>query len=380
MRNPFEYGSVVESNAFCNRQRELADLLRSIENGERVFVYAERRMGKTSLVRLLLSKLQEEESYLTTYVDLWPTDSESSFISAFASALTEAATSTPQKMLEFAKSFFSRLAPSVTLDDEGKPQISFGVVSGIVRDIETTLEEILLAPEKIAKRTKKKVVIVFDEFQQLFEYEDDLVERQLRSVIQNQPSVSYIFLGSRKHLIRKMVLDKSRPLYRAGPHYPLGPISKNHWLSFIRSKFETSRRTVSDAQIDAICDETQGHPFYTQHLCHALWELTDEGTTVTQDHIDDALDMLLSREDYAYTALWESLALSQRRVLEGLAIDPEGAKVFGADFLDRYELRSASTAQRAVKALLEKDFIDQESGAFFITDRFFKIWIRRKHA
>jgi hypothetical protein len=33
-----------------------------------------------------------------------------------------------------------------------------------------------------------------------------------------------------------------------------------------------------------------------------------------------------------------------------------------------------------VKALLEKDFIDQESGSFFITDRFFKIWIRRKHA
>jgi hypothetical protein len=32
MRNPFEYGGVVSGEAFCNREKELADLLRAMEN------------------------------------------------------------------------------------------------------------------------------------------------------------------------------------------------------------------------------------------------------------------------------------------------------------------------------------------------------------
>ena len=59
----------------------------------------------------------------------------------------------------------------------------------------------------------------------ILEYGNDQVERKLRSVIQNHRKVSYLFLGSRKHLIQKMVLDRNRPLYRAGGHYPLGPIA-----------------------------------------------------------------------------------------------------------------------------------------------------------
>ena len=48
MRNPFEYGGVVSGEAFCNREQELGDLLRAIENAEKLFVFSERRYGKTS--------------------------------------------------------------------------------------------------------------------------------------------------------------------------------------------------------------------------------------------------------------------------------------------------------------------------------------------
>ena len=57
MKNPFEYGGVVSGNAFCNREKEVADLLRAIENNEKLFVFSERRYGKTSLVRTALGKL-----------------------------------------------------------------------------------------------------------------------------------------------------------------------------------------------------------------------------------------------------------------------------------------------------------------------------------
>ena len=53
--NPFEYGGVVAGDSFCNRAREKADLAQAIRNHEKLFVFSERRFGKTSLVRAVLA-------------------------------------------------------------------------------------------------------------------------------------------------------------------------------------------------------------------------------------------------------------------------------------------------------------------------------------
>lgn len=374
MINPFQYGGIVGKEAFCNRKRELADLVRAIENGERVFIYSERRVGKTSLIRLALSRLPRHR-YLTAYVDLWPTDGEASFLAATAKAISEGMSTTADRMLEVAKTFFSRLTPTITTDGDGNPEVTFGLNINAAPGPEW--DEVLSAPAKIAAKRKCRVVIVFDEFQRILEYGGDLVERKLRSAIQDQAGISYIFLGSRKHLIQEMFLQRSRPLYRCGSHYPLGVIDVSDWLPFIRARFSNSSRHIADKQIYAICDITGGHPFYTQHLCHAVWELCDKEGKVTDDSIDRAVSILLDREAYAYTALWESLAVNQRRFLKGLSAEPAGVKVFGGDFLHRYGLRSPSNAQRVVKALLDKDIIDRSNGSFVIIDRFFRIWINK---
>jgi AAA+ ATPase superfamily predicted ATPase len=91
VRNPFQYGSIVGGAAFCNRERERADLRRALENGEKLFVYSERRLGKTSLVQAVLDELPP--SYAAVYVDLWATDGEASFAVALAKALTIATSS-----------------------------------------------------------------------------------------------------------------------------------------------------------------------------------------------------------------------------------------------------------------------------------------------
>jgi hypothetical protein len=57
MRNPFEYGVVVSGEAFCNREKETGDLVRAMQNAEKLFVFSERRYGKTSLVPAALGRL-----------------------------------------------------------------------------------------------------------------------------------------------------------------------------------------------------------------------------------------------------------------------------------------------------------------------------------
>ncbi len=374
MRNPFQYGGVVSGEAFCNRKKELEDLLKSMENGEKLFVYSERRFGKTSLVRFALDKLPKKQ-YATAYVDLWPTDGAFSFAAVTAKALSESMNTKAEKMLEMAKSFFARLSPSITISNEGRPEVTFGAKS--FGEPGAALEEVLEAPQKIALQGKRRVVVVFDEFQQILEYGSDKVERQLRSIIQTHADVSYIFLGSRRHLIQKMFLDRSRPLYRAGGHYPLGPIKEKDWLPFIRKRFSDGGKTIDDEQIHLICGLTDGHPFYTQHLCHVLWDVCEKKGQISEELIQSAVRTLLSHESYAYTTLWESFAINQRRFLRGLASEPPGVRAFASDFIQRYGLRSASNAQRAIESLLERDIIDRDNGSFIMIDRFFKIWIQK---
>jgi len=101
MRNPIQVGGVVSGPAFCNRAQDIADLLRAVENGEKLFIYSERRMGKTSLVLHALRTLPQH-AYTTAYVDLWPTDSAVSFITVAAKAIAESMSSTAEQLLKTA--------------------------------------------------------------------------------------------------------------------------------------------------------------------------------------------------------------------------------------------------------------------------------------
>lgn len=143
MINPFQYGGVVTEESFCNRKKELAEVLRVMENSGRAFLYSERRFGKTSLVQLALRKLKKKD-YLSVYIDVWPTDGELSFIEEMAKAVAKSFDTRADKALLFAKIIFQRLTPSLTVDDDGKPMLAFGVTKQTSFDQE--LEEVLEAP------------------------------------------------------------------------------------------------------------------------------------------------------------------------------------------------------------------------------------------
>jgi len=95
--------------------------------------------------------------------------------------------------------------------------------------------------------------------------------------------------------------------------------------------------------------------------------------------IRQALEAVLEREHYAYAVLWESLTMNQQRFLKALSAE-ERAKAFSAEFLNRHRLGSASSAQRVIRALIDRDIVDQENGSFIILDRFLRLWISRVHA
>jgi hypothetical protein len=145
----------------------------------------------------------------------------------------------------------------------------------------------------------------------------------------------------------------------------------------VAERFDAADKPVAPRHVEALCALTEGHPFYTQHLAHALWERTPHGEPVADGALEDALDVLLRREGYAFTTRWETLTRNQKRFVRGLALGGPDLHPFSAEFVQAHGLRTPSNAQRAAESLLKLDVIDREDGAFVVTDRFFRLWVRR---
>ena len=60
----------VYGDRFFDRKAEIAVLRERVENGTHTLLTAQRRMGKTSLVRELLRRLDDEGQFATVFVDL----------------------------------------------------------------------------------------------------------------------------------------------------------------------------------------------------------------------------------------------------------------------------------------------------------------------
>ena len=101
-----------------------------------------------------------------------------------------------------------------------------------------------------------------------------------------------------------------------------------------------------------------------------------DSRVITEADIGRALDILISKESSTYIDMWEELTIKQKNLMVALAKE-EYPEVFSKSFLETYGLGPSSSIQKALKKLLQKEFIQPENGSYVIYDLFFKKWIRR---
>ena len=77
----------VEGDQFFDREEEIHTLRERVENGTYTLLTAQRRMGKTSLVRELLRRLDEEGQFTTVFVDLESAMNEVDAVAEMASQI-----------------------------------------------------------------------------------------------------------------------------------------------------------------------------------------------------------------------------------------------------------------------------------------------------
>ncbi|MCK4766426.1 MAG: hypothetical protein KAW12_29795 [Candidatus Aminicenantes bacterium] len=374
--NPFVYGEKVKGENFCNRQEEIKELVSEISSGQNIMIFSPRRFGKTSLIGEVLGRL-EKKGLFTIYIDLFPVISNEDFARISLKSISVLLSSNSKNILKKVKTFFTRVSPSlfVTFSEDGTPAIGINFSKNETYPV---IEDIFNGLYAFVKDKKKRAAVVFDEFQQVGELEDSRVEKTLRGIIQEHREISYVFMGSKKHLIYDMFNNPHRPFFKSSAHFPLKKIDPVIFADFVKEKFLNTGRAIAGGTALHIVNKAEAHPYYTQLLAHTAWESAQEGREITAEKIEAAVNRILEREEAAFTNLWDNLTLKQKKLLLALVLKGDNDKIFSAAFLKRYNLGSSSTVQRGVKSLLTKGIIDKEGDVIEFNDVFLKLWVKKR--
>lgn len=378
MENPFVYGKVARGESFADREVESEELMADIASGQSVIIFSPRRYGKTSLILEVLDRAREV-GLLTVYLDLFKVTSEEGFITTYAKEVAKLQTGGVRFILRNLRELLPRLVPKVVLKSE-KAGVEVEFEFDPRSERAPLLDDLLEAVTSMGKKSNKRAVVVFDEFQEIADWDAARnVERQMRSHFQLHQNVSYIFMGSKRHLMQEIFQSKNRPFYRFGKHFPLEKIPRNEFSTFVQKRFGETGVQIAAPLINEILNVTEDHPYYTQLLCHILWGRTHEARTVTADDVSYALQEIFLREAHAFHDLWDMLPLKARQLLVALAKEENyQVRVYSSDFLQKHNLGPASSVQRAVFRLMTEEILEKVDGGYQYTDAFFKRWIRNE--
>jgi len=270
---------------------------------------------------------------------------------------------------ELLKKVFKAVRPKILIGENIEVEFLFG-------EEDKAFEEALKLPERLSQTMGKRVVVVFDEFQEVNKLGEDILPK-MRSEFQKHKGVTYVFIGSKMGMMRYIFQSPKSPFYNFGMHLILKRISRKKFKPFIVEKFIESGITIEDELVGSILEITKGHPHYTQMLCYKLWlNATLTGNKhPSQEDLEKTVAEVLDETSELFEEIWDSLTLNQRRVL--VAIAREEGDFYSKDFLTRYGFERASTVQAVIRSLREKELIVKEGEKYLIENPLFELWIKR---
>jgi uncharacterized protein len=377
-RNPFVFGGLALDSAFADRENEVRELARDMLNGQDVVVYAPRRYGKSSLALRAAQEAIKNE-VLVGYCDLMKTPTKERFAAALAKTISSEIDSPAGAALDRVGQLFRslRVQPVVEVDPaDGSLRFVF-LGSRRKSDIDETIEQLLELPARIAAERKRRVALVFDEFQEIVSL-DRHFPNLMRAVFQAQPQVGHVYLGSRRHTLDRIFDDRNAPFWRSAKRMEIGPIPRARFASFLRRRFDRSDKGLADDTLARLLDATGGHPYATQELAHFVWELVPTGHYAYADDVEEALGKVLRSEHNHFAKLWEEASYHQRLVLLALAEEATDTP-YAREYHERHELPANPSLQTALGGLGKREVVGRaDDGTYVIVEPFFAEWLRRE--
>jgi AAA+ ATPase superfamily predicted ATPase len=372
MDNPFIFGKVVGGRQFLNREAETATISRTLQSGQNIICYSPRRYGKTSLMMRVKDDL-EARGRLVFFIDFFRVTSLEDLYNLYATSIASAIRSPIKSLISILQTILPTINPRIVFKGHDAPSVEISVPLPVLLK-PATLRELFDALEIYCTKKQKSGTVIFDEFQEIASIKDGkIIEREMRSAFQHHKRISYAFLGSKQHLLESIFKDKNRPFYNFGRHFELEVIDADHWRKYIAGRMGSH---CPESLIDRILGISENHPYYTQMLCHYLWEqASDTRKAIDSTMIEQVADDIVRRDSMLYLEMWDELGIRERHLAKAIAVE-ETRSIYEQGFILKHSLGTASSVQKAADTLFNLNYLRKSPAAHIVfINPFFKRWI-----
>ncbi len=352
MENPFKFGSLVDEPYFTDRKKELDYIVQFLKSENHLVLISPRRFGKSSLVKKAVEKTRRPYLWLNMQSVLSKEDLAAKLLKALLKQYKF------EKIKYLIRHF--RVIPSININpmtDEMSVSFQPNADNGMV-----LIEDVMAMLQKLST-PDNKMIVVFDEFQSILEV-DKNIDKQLRAIMQEQAGINYIFLGSQESMMTDIFERVKSPFYHFGMLMRLDKIPYNDFKTYLTERFSP----VSDdaGQIaDEILSFTGCHPYYTQEMAFAVWNILSQGKH--KDAIRLSINDIIATHDLDYERLWLNFNKTDKYAITTICNGKNPVQ-------DRSVPTSTMTS--AIVRLAKKGYIIR-SDKYEMEDPFFQTWILR---
>ncbi len=350
MENPFKFGTIVEEEYFTDRVEEVAYIEQFVKSANHLVIISPRRFGKSSLVAKAVK--QSGRKHLTVNLQQVTSVSDLS-----AKLLKEFFKVHPMERVRHLITHF-RVIPMVSTNPvTGSMDVSFQ--PGV--DPTVLLEDVMALIEK-AHSEQDRIIVVLDEFQEIRDLAPKL-DRQLRSIMQEQKHINYILLGSQESMMTEIFEEKKSPFYHFGELMRLGKLPRDDFHRYLSERLAGCFAENHEELSDRILDYTVCHPYYSQQLAANVWQI-GVLQPMTPDPLQKAIAHIVTTHSLDYERLWMNFNRTNKWILQRLASGRP---------LQTGEHRT-STIYSSLKRLQKGGYVIY-SDRYELEDPFFKEWI-----
>lgn len=343
--NPFTTKTYHGPGYFIDREKETNKLIDAIRSERNLTLFSHRRLGKTMLLQHAFSKL-DKKRFQPLFIDLFATRN----LTHFAQRTTEELYNKKVLHQNILNKILGALGASISFDPLfGNPQVNFNITEKSV--ILKSLPEIF---KQIAK-SKKKIVIAFDEFQEVAGYEEDIAEALIRTIMQEFPGITFIFSGSKKSLMKEIFTNANRPFFQSTQMMELHEIDADIYAREVCNILDNHNKGYDPRVIKQILEDTYCHTGFTQMVLSRVYSESENQIDfelyeqVWSDILEDHKSMAREQEFLLPALQWKTLtAIAREKYVKA----PQSR-----EFAQKYNLSAPSSMSRAIKALLDKGLI-----------------------
>jgi hypothetical protein len=343
MRQPsgdlFPTDRPIPASQMIGRRDDVRELATALEQGTNLVVVGPRRTGKTSVCEAALTRVKGRGFYVAG-VDLFRLADAAELAEALAAAVLDNRSGTRRALMkarQLGRAALSAAQTSAVLKmrDQLGDGVELVLTPGLAqRDPEAALTAALELPERIARADDKRIVVFFDEFQEVAgerrPYGDpDAVTKRMRAIFQRSDHVSHLFAGSLEHVMRDLFAPTRRAFSGYGTFKALRPIGPGEWREGLADRFQADDCKPAPGAIERIVELGEGHPRVTMliaqqtHLVSVLLgtreiELStvEQGYRAALEGDEAALEETVGR----IRSLHKRALLMARRVATGSAL------------------------------------------------------------